>query len=264
VDVADERDEFAAQIERRWCEVPARGGVPAGPGGPRVQDEEVLGGRVEAARGVDGVRRPRSDVARNRRLLVEAAIEAFQEHGWDVPLDAVARRAGVGNATLYRHFPTRDDLYEAAFAEIRERLDAVLARYRDVDDGWQALHEVIFAIYSTAPLAPGMNDPAWERLDTSPSLRWIVTEVRATLDRLLRLSQSQGSVRPDVDLEDLGLLLHSLRPIIVATAEVAPEVWSRHLTLLLDALRPGPASPLPARSGEAEERLRLLHPARNG
>ena len=72
------------------------------------------------------MRQPRSDVARNRRLLVEAAIESFQEFGWDVPLDRVARRAGVGNATLYRHFPTRDDLYEGAFAEIHERLGAVL------------------------------------------------------------------------------------------------------------------------------------------
>jgi AcrR family transcriptional regulator len=208
------------------------------------------------------VRQPRSDVARNRRLLVQAAIEAFQEHGWDVPLDTVARRAGVGNATLYRHFPTRDELYEAAFAEIRDRLGAVLARYQDVDDGRQALHEVIFAIYSTAPLAPGMNDPAKERLDTSPSLRWIVTEVKATLDRLLRLAQSQGSVRADVDLEDLALLLHSLRSIIVASDAVAPEMWRRHLTLVLDALRPGSASPLPARPDDAEQRLRLLHAAR--
>jgi AcrR family transcriptional regulator len=209
------------------------------------------------------VRRPRSDVARNRRLLVEAAIEAFREHGWDVPLDTVARRAGVGNATLYRHFPTRDDLYEAAFAAIRERLGAVLARYQDADDGRQALYEVILAIYSTAPLAPGMNDPAKERLETSPSLRAIVAEVKATLDGLLRLAQSQGSVRTDVDLEDLGLLLHSLRSVIVASDEVAPELWRRHLTLLLDALRPDAASTLPARTGDAEQRLQLLRAVRN-
>ena len=210
------------------------------------------------------MRQPRSDVARNRRLLVEATIEAVREHGWDVALDTVARRAGVGNATLYRHFPTRDDLYEAAFAEVRERLGAVLARYADVDDGRQALHEMIAAVYSTAPLAPGMNDPARERLDTSPSLRWIVTEVRATLARLLQLAQSQGSIRGDVDLEDLGLLLHSLRPIIAASDEVAPQMWRRHLTLLLDALRPGAASPLPDRPGDAEQRLRILHAVRSG
>jgi AcrR family transcriptional regulator len=203
------------------------------------------------------VRRPRSDVARNRQRLVEAAIETFHEHGWDVPLDTVARRAGVGNATLYRHFPTRDDLYEAAFAEIRERLDAVLARYADVADGRQALHEVIAEIYAMASLGPGMNDPANDRLETSPSLRWIITEVRATLDRLLRLAQSQGSIRSDVDSEDLALLLHSLRSITVASDQVAPELWRRHLALVLDALRPEAASPLPARPDD-EQRHRLV------
>ena len=210
------------------------------------------------------MRQPRSDVARNRRLLVEAAIEAVREHGWDVALDTVARRAGVGNATLYRHFPTRDDLYEAAFAEVGERLDVVLARYADVDDGRRALHEVITAVYTTAPLAPGMKDPTREWLDTSPSLRRIVAEVTATLDRLLQLAQSQGSVRTDVDLDDLELLLHSLRPIIVASGGVAPQMWRRHLTLLLDALRPGAASALPDRPGDPEQRLRVLRAVRSG
>jgi AcrR family transcriptional regulator len=137
------------------------------------------------------VRQPRSDVARNRRLLIEATIESFSDHGLDVPLDTVARRAGVGNATLYRHFPTRDDLYEAAFGEIRERFAAVLARYEDVDDGWRALHELIFEIFSTAPLVgPAVGQVDKERLDASPSLRWIVTEVHATLDRVLQFAQS--------------------------------------------------------------------------
>jgi AcrR family transcriptional regulator len=209
------------------------------------------------------VRQPRSDVARNRKLLVEAAIESFHALGWDVPLDTVARRAGVGNATLYRHFPTRDDLYEAAFAEIRERLAAVLDRYRDADDGWQALHGLIFEIYSTAPVGPAMGTPAQDRLDTSPSLRSVVSETRDALERVLRLAQSQGSARTDVDLEDLGLLLDSLRPLVAASDRAAPELWQRHLVLLLDALRTGAASPLPPRVGDAEQRLRIARAARH-
>jgi AcrR family transcriptional regulator len=223
----------------------------------------MCGGRVEVLPGGEGVRQLRSDVARNRRLLVEAAIDTFQELGWDVPLDTVARRAGVGNATLYRHFPTRDDLYEATFAEIRERLTAVLDRYQDVDDGWQALHGLIVEIFSTAPVGPTMGSPAQERLDTSPSLRSVVDEIGDALDRVLRLAQSQGSVRTDVDLEDLGLLLESLRPVVAASAKVAPEVWQRHLALVLDALRAEAASPLPARVGDVEQRRRLTR-ARRG
>lgn len=215
-------------------------------------------GVVSRRPGGGRVRQLRSDVARNRRLLVEAAMESFQELGWDVPLDTVARRAGVGNATLYRHFPTRDDLYEAAFAEIRERLAAVLERYQDVDDGWRALHGLILELYSTVPVGPTMGTPAQDRLDTSPSLRSVVGEIRDALDRLLRLAQSQGSVRTDVDLEDLGLILESLRPIVAESEKVAPELWRRHLVLVLDALRVEAATPLPPRVGDAEQRSRLL------
>jgi AcrR family transcriptional regulator len=208
------------------------------------------------------VRQPRSDVTRNRRLLVEAAIESFHELGWDVPLDTVARRAGVGNATLYRHFPTRDDLYEAAFAEIHARLAAVLERYRCADDGWPAIHGLIFEIYATAPIGPTTGSAAQDRLDTSPSLRSVVTETRDAVDRLLRLAQAQGSVRTDVDIDDLGLLLDSLMPLVAASAKDAPELWQRHLVLVLDALRPATASPLPPRVADVDQRMRLTRAAR--
>lgn len=206
------------------------------------------------------VRQPRSDVARNRRLLVEAAIGAFQELGWDVPLDTVARRAGVGNATLYRHFPTREDLYEAAFAVVRERLAAVLHRHRDATDGWAALHGLIHDIYATAPVGPATDK---ERLETSPSLRALVAEVGDALDRVLRLAQQQGTVRPDVDLEDVGLLIESLRPVVAASARDAPELWRRHLVLVLDALRAAGATPLPPGLDDAERRARLHRAARH-
>jgi AcrR family transcriptional regulator len=204
------------------------------------------------------VRHPRSDVARNRRLLVEAAVASFQELGWDVPLDAVARRAGVGNATLYRHFPTRDDLYEAVFADIRERVRGVLDRHRDAEDGHRALHGLVGDLFATVPVGPTMGTPAKERLATSPSLRSLVDEIGAVLDRVLRLAQRQGTVRPDVDLDDLGLLLDALHPVVAASAETAPELWRRHLVLLLDALRPADASPLPPGVRDAEQRQELL------
>lgn len=193
------------------------------------------------------MRQTRSDVARNRGLLVEAAIESFRELGWDVPLDAVARRAGVGNATLYRHFPTRQDLNEAAFVEIRSRLTEVLDRYRSVDDGWAALHGLVVEIFSTARVGPAMGGSLQDRIDTSPSLRSLVAEVRGVLHQVLRSAQEQGSVRADVDVDDLGLLVDSLRSVIASSDRTAPQVWRRHLVLMLDALRAEAASPLPPR-----------------
>ncbi|HEY2205761.1 MAG TPA: TetR/AcrR family transcriptional regulator [Pseudonocardia sp.] len=208
-------------------------------------------------------RRPRRDAERNRRLLVQAAIETFRDEGLDVALDAIARRAGVGNATLYRHFPTREDLYEAVFAGVQERLTEVLARYESVLDGRAALRAFIVEIFTISPASSALGRLADERLDVSPVLMEIVEEVRGTLRRLLTLAQEQGTVRPDVNHEDLELLLATLRPIMVASIEVAPSLGRRHLTLLLDALRPEARTMLPPPEATREQRDRLGRAARN-
>src|SRR4051794_21391573 len=76
----------------------------------------------------------RADAARNREAIVEAARAVFAEQGLDAPLDDIAKRAGTGNATLYRRFPTRGDLVAAVFADrMAEHLDAVEAGLADVD-----------------------------------------------------------------------------------------------------------------------------------
>src|SRR3954468_9021673 len=79
----------------------------------------------------------RADAARNREAIVQAAREVFAEQGLDAPLDDIARRAGTGNATLYRRFPTRCDLVAAVFADrMVEHLEAVEAALAD-QDAWR-------------------------------------------------------------------------------------------------------------------------------
>jgi AcrR family transcriptional regulator len=229
--------------------------APAGVGGT---------GRDPARSARPGLaRRPRRDAERNRRLLVQAAVETFRVDGLDVALDAIARRAGVGNATLYRHFPTREDLYEAVFADAGERLSEVTRRYAEATDGAAALRAFVEDLYSISPVSSELGKLADERLDVSPALRQIVEDVRATLVRLLALAQEQGSVRRDVDLDDLELLLSGLKAVVVATAEVAPGLWRRHLALLLDALRPSVGPGLPAPDVDPELRRRLGRAAQN-
>jgi AcrR family transcriptional regulator len=208
-------------------------------------------------------RRPRRDAERNRRLLVQAALETFRDEGLDVALDAIARRAGVGNATLYRHFPTREDLYEAVFADAAERISEVTGRYADVTDAFTALRAFVEELYTSSPMSSELGKLADERLDVSPALRGIVDEVRAALGRLLTQAQEQGSVRRDVDLEDLGLVLAGLKPCVVATADVAPGLWRRQLVLVLDALRPAAATPLPDPGVDPELRRALGRTAQN-
>lgn len=202
-------------------------------------------------------RRPRRDAARNRRLLLQAAMETFRDEGPDVALDAIARRAGVGNATLYRHFPTRESLYDAVFADVRGRIAEVLARYADVTDARAALHAFIADIYTVSPAGIELGQLADRHVAVSPVLAATVGEVGATLSLLLRTAQEQGGIRPDVDVADLGLLLTSLKPVMAAAGETAPDVWHRHLALLLDALRPEAPTPLPPLRATPEQRARV-------
>src|SRR5918997_10375 len=81
----------------------------------------------------------RSDARRNRMRLLDAAREVMREQGLDASLGEIARRAGVGNATLYRHFPTREALCEAVFTEYGSELEHIRARVERIPDAWDAL-----------------------------------------------------------------------------------------------------------------------------
>ena len=88
----------------------------------------------------------RADAARNRAAIVEAARAVFAEQGLDAPLDEIARRAGTGNATLYRRFPTRGDLIAAVFADwMTEPLEAVEAGLTD-EDPWRGFASYVEAV----------------------------------------------------------------------------------------------------------------------
>lgn len=202
-------------------------------------------------------RRPRRDAARNRELLVQAATSAFRDDGFDVALDAIARRAGVGNATLYRHFPTRAALYDAVFSEIRDHVTTVLERHAGAADARAGITDVLQELFSAGPAGLELSTLAEAHDGVPPVLASIVDGVRATLGGLLVRAQEQGTVRADVDIDDLGLLLTSLKPVILAAADESPGIWRRHLVLLLDALRPQAPTPLPDPDSSPDERERV-------
>lgn len=202
-------------------------------------------------------RAPRRDATRNRERLVEAALTTFLNDGLDAPLDAIARRAGLGNATLYRHFPNREDLLEAVFTSIREDVTRTLHDYEEVRDGHAAIGEFLEQMWTRVPLSSALGRLTDANLATSPALRGVFEDVTTTLARLLTLGQEQGTVRSDVDFADLMLLLSTLRPIMLATDERNPQIWHRHVALALDALRPQAYSPLPALDGVDHHQVRL-------
>ena len=145
----------------------------------------------------------RADAQRNRERLLTAAVELFND-GDDVTLDAVARRAGVGIGTLYRHFPTRDDLVEAAYRNEVAQLHAAAAELLDALPPDEALAEWMHRFVTYAATKNGMRD-ALQSVVASNSELFAETRKRmlAAIGALLRAGVEAGTLRADVDADDV-------------------------------------------------------------
>lgn len=189
----------------------------------------------------------RRDALRNRKLLVENARAVFAEQGLDAPLDEIARRAGVGNATLYRHFPTRAALVDEVFRDALTETTAAGERARTAEDAWAGLTEYLQTVFAGLAADRGTNDLMTTGLEGVTSLAAIHAHNRKTVDGLLRRGQEQGTIRLDVTTEDLLFALAALGRAVPALTTTAPDAWRRPLALFLDGLRARPAAPrLPA------------------
>lgn len=205
-----------------------------------------MGGGVEG----EGSAPRRRDARRNRELLVAAAHEVFTEQGLEAPLDVIARRAGVGNATLYRHFPNRAALIDAVFHDQLTATMAVGDRVRDAPDAWTGLTEYLGAVFATLAADRGTNDLMTTRVRGVDVLEDVHEHHRRTVDYLLRRGREEGTVRADVTTEDVLFALAALgRAVPALTAVTTLDAWRRPLTLLLDGLRPpgdmAPSAPSP-------------------
>lgn len=155
--------------------------------------------------------RPRADAERNRRLLLEAAGDVFAEKGPGAPLDEVARRAGVGNATMYRNFPTRRELLVAVYAQEVEALrtsgETLLAGGPPGDALFGWVREFVQHVASKRDLALAVVDEPDAR---SELFRCWHETMHATASALLTRAQEAGAARPDVTAPDLLALANGV------------------------------------------------------
>jgi AcrR family transcriptional regulator len=187
----------------------------------------------------------RRDAQRNRDLILAAARAAFAAEGLDVPVEDIARRAGVGMGTLYRRFPSKEDLVDAvlvdAYAQYVELAEAALA----AEDAWSGF--CVFLEHALALHAEnrGLKDVVATRERGRERAGAMRARVRPVLRKLIDRAQEQGALRADFTLEDIPLLFWTGGRVVEATSAVAPEVWRRYLGLMLDGLRADSATPLP-------------------
>jgi len=189
---------------------------------------------------VAGEPRPmRADAQRNYARLLSAAMTAFTEHGADdASLEEIARRAGVGIGTLYRHFPTRQALLEAVY---RDQVDALRARANellDSDEPAEALAAWLRALGTFSSTKHNLTSALLATIGKdSDLLSSCSTVICDAADILLKRAQEAGAVRADADARDLIRLVHAVN-IATQRAPTDPAQTDRLLGLILDGLRP--------------------------
>jgi AcrR family transcriptional regulator len=188
----------------------------------------------------------RADAARNREALIAAAREVFGERGLDAPLDEIARRAGVGNATLYRHFPTRQELVDAVFTEqMAEYADAVKDALADPDP-WTGFRGYVSRILRLQADNRGLADVlVTSSTDPDGELEQLRQRAYVGAVALIAKAKSAGRLRADFVTQDLVLFLMANAGLVHRTADSCPRAWERVAAFMLDGLHADAATPAP-------------------
>ena len=187
----------------------------------------------------------RSDAERNRRLVLEAAALAFAEEGLDVGMAEIARRAGVGNATVFRRFPTKDALYEAIVDEKIAELVTAGSAAADVPDPWDALVRYLEATAGLQARDRGFFQATEQHLLEHPELLRRHRVILDLVEPLVLRAQEAGVVRDDVTTLDVLGLVKGAVACVPPSPGLRADGWRRPLAIVLDALRPEAATPLP-------------------
>ncbi|NXY95479.1 TetR/AcrR family transcriptional regulator [Streptomyces sp. BR123] len=198
--------------------------------------------------------RPRADAVRNRERILAAAREVFVEHGSGAPFDEVARRAGVGNATLYRHFPDRATLVHHVVLFVMDRVTAEARRsLTEEPDAFAGLCRFTHTaaderIGALCAMLGGDFD------HEHPELISAREQLAEAVEGLLTAGQGAGLIRTDVGVGDLMVALSQLsRPLPGVTCIGVDTFVHRHLQLLLDGLRAPARSVLPGEAATLDD-----------
>jgi AcrR family transcriptional regulator len=178
--------------------------------------------------------RLRSDAQRNRKRILEVAKAAFTRYGADASLDEIAKGAGVGAGTLYRHFPTRDALIEGVYQNEVEKLAAAAERFAEAMSPIESLRAwmLLFVDYIAAKhiIAPALNSVVGGPSRLYERSRGLI---QGAMGELVKRAKKSGNLRRDLDASDL------LRALIgVSHVGVGPD-WQQSARRLVDILIAG-------------------------
>lgn len=185
----------------------------------------------------------RADAARNRRLLLEAAAEEFAERGLDASVADIARRAGIGKGTVFRHFATKDDLLAAIVLDRINALSRAGEQLASAADPAAALLEFL----TIAAHQRQQRDLSFlqEAADLSAEVTRAREQMFRTVHKLVDRAREHGALRADVTGTDVILLMCAPSYVTSYLPDAPPDLWRRYLAIIFDGLRPEGARPLP-------------------
>jgi AcrR family transcriptional regulator len=190
----------------------------------------------------------RSDARRNRERLVASARALFAREGVDVTVEEITHHAGVGMGTLYRHFPTKEELIDAVLEDSFAELVELAERAAAEEDAWAGFASFLEQALERHAANRGLKDVVASSGHGRQRAQAIRARIQPLLRRLVERAQAQGTLRPDFAAEDLPLVFWTASRVIEMTATVAPDHWRRYLGLVLDGLRAPAATPLPVQA----------------
>lgn len=176
-------------------------------------------------------RKPRSDAAQNRERLIEAAKVILGQGGPEASLEAVARRAGVGIGTLYRHFPTREALFRAVYRHEVDQLIELAPELERMDDGVEALRAWMHANVALVATKRGLIGALAVVVTEESKAMYAEVSIRmnAAVGKLMQRAISEGALRSDITSDDLLKTMYAL-----CYARQAEPGWEVQVLRLLD------------------------------
>lgn len=201
--------------------------------------------RSDTQRADAGARPLRADAERNRDRILIAAKEVFAELGLEASTNEVARRAGVGVATLFRRFPTRDELIEAVFAPKMEAYAAAAQAALEAEDPWRGFCDFIERVCAMQAEDQGFADVLTLTFPMSKALRAERDASAQALVKVIERAQAAGKLRADFVHQDIPLILMANAGVVTATRGAAPDAWRRLVGYLIQAFAAEQQAPLP-------------------
>ncbi|MGV9308300.1 TetR/AcrR family transcriptional regulator [Nonomuraea sp. NPDC003727] len=204
-----------------------------------------------------GSRPLRADAARNRDKLLVTATQLFGERGLDVPLEEIARTAGVSIGTLYNHFPTREAFFDAIFPERLAALDRIAAAALEDPDPWNGFAGFLEGLFALQAEDRGLNDALARRFPSTSEVSDACHRGLRDVDQVIERARRSGQLRADFTAQDVATLVWAMSQVIRESTGVAPQAWRRCLSFFLDGLRTEaahpmtPAEPQPEQAGHA-------------